>query len=499
MTGKQPTRGFIAILLAAVFCGANFGLTDLLTTAHADEAKVFRAGAYAMDVTPPRFPISTNGNMQDKLATAAHDPLHARCLVLDDGTTRIAIVVCDSCMIPRDLFDAAKELAAEKTGIPTDRILMSATHTHTAPTVTGVFQSEPDEEYRKFLVQRIADGIARAVENLEPARVGWGVGREPNQVFNRRWFMQADIVNQDPFGGRSDRVRMNPGNQNLDRPAGPIDPEVCLLSVQSRDGRPIALLANYSLHYVGGVPGNTVSADYFGEFAQRIAARLKATESEPAFVGIMSNGTSGNINNVDYSLASRPRRDPFEQIQLVAAAVADAAMKAYREIEHHDWVPLAMREAEIELGVRLPSDEEVTRAKALLAEVGPPPYRTRDQIYARETILMSEYPATKQVKLQAIRIGDLGIVSSPCETFVETGLAIKKQSPLKPAFAISLANGYNGYLPTPEHHEWGGYETWRARSSYLAADAEPKVRATLLELLQQVAKTAEFAPERSNR
>jgi hypothetical protein len=77
-------------------------------------------------------------------------------------------------------------------------------------------------------------------------------------------------------------------------------------------------------------------------------------------------------------------------------------------------------------------------------------------------------------------------VSSPCETFVETGLAIKQASPLQPTFTIELANGYNGYLPTPEQHALGGYETWRAKSSYLAVDAEPLVRGKQLELLWKV-------------
>src|SRR3954470_21939902 len=70
-----------------------------------DEKRVFRAGAHAMDITPQKFPISVNGGMQDRLAKAAHDRLHARCLVLDDGRTRIALVVVDSCMMPRDLLD----------------------------------------------------------------------------------------------------------------------------------------------------------------------------------------------------------------------------------------------------------------------------------------------------------------------------------------------------------------------------------------------------------
>src|SRR5262245_47675474 len=112
-----------------------------------DKAARFRAGAFAMDITPKKFPISVNGNMRDVQATMAHDPLHARCLVLDDGKTKIAIVVCDSCMMPRDLLDAAKTRASKATGIPTNHMLISATHAHSAPTVAGVFQSEPDQDY----------------------------------------------------------------------------------------------------------------------------------------------------------------------------------------------------------------------------------------------------------------------------------------------------------------------------------------------------------------
>jgi hypothetical protein len=103
-------------------------------------------------------------------------------------------------------------------------------------------------------------------------------------------------------------------------------------------------------------------------------------------------------------------------------------------------------------------------------------------------VLLADYPATARARLQAMRIGELGIVAIPCETFVEIGLEIKKKSPLKPTFTIELANGYNGYLPTPEQHKLGGYETWRARSSYLEVDAAPKITATVLGLLEKVSK-----------
>jgi len=448
----------------------------------------FRAGAFAMNVNPPKYPISTNGNMRDSLAKGAHDPLHARCLVFDDGKTKIALVVVDSCMIPRELMDAAKVLTQKATGIPTNRILISATHCHTAPTVTGVFQSEPDPEYVAYLTQKIADGIEAAVKNLEPAEVAFTVGKEPNQLFNRRWKMKAGSIPMNPFGGTNDLVQMNPGYQNpgLVEPAGPIDPEVSVISVRSKKGRPIALFANYSLHYVGGV--TPLSADYFGAFADRVMQLLDATQVEPKFVGVMSNGTSGDVNNVRFAGPPPPASQPFDRIRIVADAVARVAVDSLKDAKYSDQLTLNMAEREIELGVRLPSDDDLKYARKLLEMAKGPPYDKMPEIYARESLLLAKYPKTVKVKLQAIRIGEQGICAIPCEVFTEIGLSLKKQSPLKPTFTISLANGYNGYLPTPEQHKLGGYETWRARSSYVEVDASPKVETVLLELLKEVAK-----------
>ena len=88
--------------------------------------------------------------------------------------------------------------------------------------------------------------------------------------------------------------------------------------------------------------------------------------------------------------------------------------------------------------------------------------------------------------MQAFRIGDLAIAAIPCEVFVEIGLKIKAESPIAQTFTISLANGYNGYLPTPQHHAWGGYETWRARSSHLEVQASVKIEAAIMELLDRL-------------
>src|SRR5688500_780376 len=175
------------------FAFIAFCVAALAFSAVAQSGKVFKAGAAASNITP-WLGVSINGGFRDHIATNVHDELHARCVVMDDGQTRLALVVVDSCMVPREIFDKAKRFASQRTGIPASNMLMSATHTHSAPTATPVFQSDPDPDYQKFLARRIADGVWRAANNLAPARIGWGSAQVPEHVFNRRWFMKPGTV-----------------------------------------------------------------------------------------------------------------------------------------------------------------------------------------------------------------------------------------------------------------------------------------------------------------
>ena len=438
--------------------------------------KAFRAGVAKVVITP-WIGISLNGGMRDRNAIEVHDDLHARALVLDDGSTQLAIVVCDSCMIPREVFDAAKQLAALETRMKTTNMLCSATHTHSAPSSASVFQSDSDPRYQKFLAEKIAESIVAAHANLQPARIGWGNGAAPEHVHNRRWYLKPDTMPPGPFAGKVDGVKMNPprGSDILLEPAGPIDPVVSILSVQTAEGRPLCLLANYSLHYVGGTGGGNVSADYFGAFAQSIGAKLKEEENAAEeFMGIMSNGTSGDINNINFREIGE-RQAPYEQINHVAQSVAEEALRVYREVKHNEWVQLGVAQAELQLGVRKPTEDELEEAKKIVAAVEGPEMKSLAEVYARETLLISTYPDTVPVLVQAVRIGDCAIAAIPCETFAEIGLELREKSPFEQTFTVELANGYNGYLPTPKQHELGGYETWRARSSYLEEGASPKI------------------------
>jgi len=481
-------RSFLAVALlvgAAVSGPTYFWAPSARADESAQNAKhTFYAGACSIDIAPEAFPVFVNGGFLPNRATQVKDPICAKAIVLDDGATRLVIVVVDSCMLPRELIDQAKALAREKTGIPTERMLISATHTHSAPAAMGALGCPADPGYVALLPGRIAEAAARAALKLEPARIGWSVIDDPAHTFCRRWIRRPDKMIDDPFGRRTVRANMHPGYQNPDviGPAGPVDPALTVLSIQARDGRPIAVLANYSMHYYGAQP---VSADYFGRFATALATRIGASAVDPPFVGIMSQGTSGDQMWMDYG---QPKKDPG--LDAYAQDVARVAHQAYQAIAYHDWVPLAMAEKTLVLSRRVPDDTRLAWARKVIAKLNDHgqerPPRDLLEVYAKESIFLHEEPR-RELKLQAIRIGDLGITAIPNEVFAITGLKLKGQSPFETTMNIELANGSEGYIPPPEQHALGGYTTWPARTAGLEIQAEPKIVAAVLELLERVA------------
>lgn len=456
-----------------------------------EAGKKFLAGAATSNITPPIGGVIVGG-FSPFPSTHIHDELNARCLVLDNGDRRLAIVVCDLLGAATAMFDEAARLVEIQTGIPRDCVVISATHTHSASSALSENRyklDEPLNEYQTFVARRIADGVTRAVNNLAPARIGWSTGQAPEHVFNRRWFMKEGTVPPNPFGG-IDKVKMNPPRgENLIKPAGPTDPEVCLVSVQSADGKPMAVLANYSLHYVGDVGPGHVSADYFPYFCDRLQELLGADRQDPPFVAMMSNGTSGNINNVDYSKPAPLAGPRYSKIRQVANDVAQVAVNAMKGITYHDWVPLDSRFSLLKLEARRPTAEQLVAAEELVAKPRILGKKTAlDVIYAERVVKMRDIPSHIDLPIQALRIGDVAICAIPCETFVETGLELKAKSPFKQTFTHSIAGGYLGYLPTPEHHELGGYETWLG-TNRLEVQASTKITQRLLEQLESMHKS----------
>ena len=468
--------------LARVFLAGLLCLGGVLPGVSA--AAVFRAGAAQVCITPP-LDTWINGGLGPGRARHIHDDLYVRALVLDDGTTRLAFAVVDTCLLDRPVFDEAKRLVRQHAGLAPEAVMMSCTHTHSAGSACGVHLTEANEAYRRWLPGRIADAVRCAFDNLAPAQLAWGSGSVPQHVFCRRLLVKPGVTYTNQLGFTNELAKMNWDSPHPadGEPTGPVDPELFVLSVRHADGRPLALLANYSLHYVGDVGPEHISADYFGVFADRIQQLLGADRQDPPFIGILCNGTSGDINNIDARAERKPSSPPYTQIRRVAEDVAQETLRVVNGLGHRRDMKLAAALRECPVATRQPTAAEVQQARTVIAGRPVEKLQSWTENYAREQILLSEWPAEVTMPLQVFRIGDLAVAGWPGEIFAASGLDLKRRSPVKPLFNVGLANGWYGYIPPPEQFRVGAYETWRMRTSPLETNAIPKMMAVFLDLL----------------
>lgn len=458
----------------------------------------FQAGAAVVDASPvdlDKFPVLVNGGMTSRTANEVNDPINVRAIVCSDGKTQLALVVVDSCMMPRPMLDKAKELASEKTGIPADHMMISATHTHTAPSTLACLGTRADIRYQGFLIEKLAEAIAAAQAKLQPAKVGWNVQNAAEFTALRRWVRRPDRVTDDPFGNPTVRATMHAGAvwDNVTGETGPEDPDVSMISFQTLEGKPIAVLANFSMHYFGGV--KALSADYFGRFANELTAALAPDGAD--FVGIMSHGCSGDIYRKDYRERDYSQKienpPPDITVDEYAKQLAARALTGYDKIEHQAGADLAMKETRMTLDYRVPDKQLLEWSQRIVEATGDRDPKTQEEVYAMEQTILHERQST-EIVVQGIRIGDIAITTTPNETYALTGLKLKALSPLEKTMVIELANGGDGYIPPPEQHVLGGYNTWAARSAGLELQAEPKISEACLQALE----TATGKPRRDH-
>jgi hypothetical protein len=213
-------------------------------------------------------------------------------------------------MMGRVLLDEVKAEASAQTGVPTNHILISATHTHSAPASMGCLGTDADPTYLPFLKARIIQSIRDALARLQPAEIGFGRIDASRFTALRQWIRRPDKIEKDPFGNPTVRANMHAGAkwENVTGEAGPKDPELSLISIRTTKGNPLAILANFSMHYFSDTD---ISADYFGLFSEGLAAAVRSAsaESESVVAAILTPHVhchAGSPSAHDLPSARRP-------------------------------------------------------------------------------------------------------------------------------------------------------------------------------------------------
>lgn len=418
----------------------------------------FLAGAAEVEITPP-VGWRMAGGYHESLSTGVRDPLMAKALVLEQGGCRSALVVLDLCSIGREVSDRVRARVSRDSGIPVERIVVSATHTHGGPEYYGVLWEVWHEaaaakgtadlhrtaDYVALLEERIARAVSEADARKRPARIEAGSSLLPGIAFNRRYHMSGGAVVTNPGKRR-------PG---ILRPAGPVDEDLPVVLFREADtGRPFALLTLFAMH-VAVHGGTEFSADYPGHLQRALREKLGG-----GFISLFAEGTAGDVNHVDVG-SDRPQPPDTEPKRIGAAMAAKIleTLPGLREVPPR----LGSSSTRTSLPLRAVTAQEETRARDTLAlRVSPkPPFM--DLVAAYRSLwtakLRARDGAALRAEIQAFRLGDdLAVVTLPHEVFVELGLAIQARSPFRRTLVVTLANDVDFYVPTRKAFGEGGYE-----------------------------------------
>lgn len=449
----KPAVSLLCRFFAGVFLLASLVAVEAVSP-------LLKAGVAEIDITPP-IGHRMAGYFDERLATGTHDPLMAKAIVLQQDKTKFAFAFCDLVGVSLHVSTNARARFSQLTGIPVSHIMISATHSHTGPSFDDVRRDyfhqqavaklgkDPQEEvyYPDFLAEQLVKVMTEANNKLAPASVVVGIARQEGLSFNRRFHM------------KNGKVAFNPGqlNTNIVKPAGPIDPDVGLLFVRTlNDAHVLGGLTIFACH-CDTVGGTEFSADY-PFFLQRA---LRG-EFGDKFVSAFAAGTCGDINHINVAVK--------ESVKGLAVAERIGTALGKTVLAAHDHLPaitkprFAVKSKTLTVPLQEATPEQAKAAWAKLEMLRTGEGSFMEKVEAVKAVDLANRGKTLPMEVQVFRLDDdTAIVGLPGEIFVDLGLAIKKASPFKRTFVLSLCNDRPGYVPTKKAFDEGSYEVTNSR------------------------------------
>jgi hypothetical protein len=417
-------------------------------------ANDLRAGVAAVFITPPNgTPLA--GYYRKRLSEGVLDDLYAKAIVLEQGNTKAALVICDILTLPRHTIMTARQLIETQTGIPGANVLIAATHSHTSPVVTGENardaldggDSAAAKSYTANLPKLIAQAVAEAQRKLAPVKLSATLAQEHGASFNRRFWMRDGAVSWNP--PKQDK--------NIIKPAGPIDPDVGFVYFESLQAAPIAAFVNFALH-LDTTGGQKISADFPGHLA-RLLAETKGKDFQTVF----ATGACGNINHRD--ITWRDNQKGVAEAFRIATILAGAINRSWSALQPLTATQVQVRSEIVKLPTAPITEADIAKAKEVYQRLTDPKTTFQEQVNAFKVLdILARAGQPLEVEVQVITVGkELAFVSLPGEVFVELGQSIKQASPFPYTMIVELANGSIGYIPNKSAYPESNYEVWSAR------------------------------------
>lgn len=441
-----------------------------------------QVGYARVDITPPQG-SRLSGYYKVRRADGVLDPLEASCIVVSCEDVLAAIISVDNLGITKVNLDQVREKVSAETGFPMEAIFIHCIHIHTGPFVD--FQSDDplDAEYAVLFTRKMIDAIKLARADLQPARMGYGVGHAPHIAFSRRFRM------------KDGSVRTNPGinNPEILCPIGQIDERVSVLRLdRSADSLVLVHFANHP----DSVGGCKITADWPGFMRRTVEQVLPGTKC------VFINGAEGDVGHVNVHPQGGDLNDMFMDFDDVirgyghsrhmGRVVAGSVLQVYDKVEYTDVEQLRYIQRDILVPANLPKPEELPEAHRIndLHNAGHDdkiPYTgmmlTTVVAEAARMVRLEHAPEAFVLPIIGVAIGKVALIGIPGEPFTGVGLALKDTQEWDLVLPACNTNGKEGYFPMMEAYNEGGYE---ARSSNFKPGVAERIIDGGKQLLEQL-------------
>lgn len=402
------------------------------------------------------------GGIHPRYAQGQEGQLRTTALVLEEGGNKFCLVSCDVLMVERNILDEAARSIEEQCAIPFTNILIAATHTHHAPSTVRVHGYDRDEKFVKHLQDAIVSSAVQASKKLTADA----------EVEMHFWLSQEATV------GQNSRLLLSDGtifwvgpHDDAIRPTGPFDPELPVWVFKKPEGQTTALMFNHSTHTIGTRKGEVRSPSFYGLAAQELEEELGGT-------ALFLLGAAGSTHNLTLSTD--------EMVFRIKQAIREGVAKAQkREVKRL----IAVKE---EFTYRVRNFDEEAEEQAVTyycsKRVKDNPEATIEVFRRMRQALKLHQGEERKTWLQVVLIGDIALVAIPGELFTSLGIDIKRRSPLRYTYIVSLANDWIGYIPDEEGFRLGGYQVWTGFHSFVEKGTGEAIVDKTVQMLTKLAQ-----------